>query len=165
MNLSRTKRRTLVDIYGYYKYKKNIQHPLGTTPYPFVKNSEVTDHKFSADFREWKMIVQLYLEKLKVYLEEGNSIQLGSKSGDLHLIKFKATHFIDFKKSREQGKVVRFAKNNIDNYFIGTSWSKKRVRFKLQYFWRIELNHTWLRRIYLDCEKDYTKIYKIRDSK
>jgi len=165
MNLSRVKRRTLVDIYAFYKYKKNIQHPIGTTPYPFVKQSEVTDHKLSADFREWKLVVQLYIEKLKVYLEEGNSIQLGSRTGDFHLAKFKAPNFIDFKKSREQGKVVRFAKNNVDNYFICSSWARKKMRFKLQHFWKIELSHSWLSRIYKDCEKDYTKIYKIRDSK
>lgn len=165
MNLSRCKRRTLIDVYYKYRYKKNIQHPPGTVPFPFIKQSECTDVIQSCDWYEWQEIVKLYLEKMKLYLEEGNTIELGSRLGEFHLTKIKANRFIDFKKSKEQGRVVKFAKNNVDNYFICSSWARKKVHLKLKSYWKVKLNERWLRKIYLACEKDYTKIYKIRDAK
>lgn len=165
MNSSRCKRRTLIDIYFFYKYKKNIPHSIGTVPSPFVKQSDCTDHKLSADWYEWKDVVTAYIEKLKLYLEDGNSIEIGSKLGAFHLVKLKAPYFIDFKKSKEQGKTVRFKSNNVDNYFIASCWARKKVHLKLRTFWKVKLNENWLRSIYLRSEKDYTKIYKIRDSR
>lgn len=164
MNLSRCKIKTLVDIYYLYPNKKNITHKLGTIPYPFIKQTECTDNKLSVDWKEWNTIVQLYISKLKVYLEEGNSIELGSKLGDFFLTKRKCDRFIDFKKSKEAGKKIAFRHNNTDNYYIYHSWPRKKVMLKLQSFWKISLNQRWLRSMYLACEKDYTKIYKIRDA-
>lgn len=164
MSLSRSKRLGLVDVYMKYKYKKNIKHPQGTTPQPFVKFSEVTDHKLSTDWNEWRDVVELYIEKLKLHLEEGNTIQLGSRLGEFHLTKRKSDRFIDFKKSREQGKVVKFYRNGVDNYYLYYSWARRVVHLKLKSFWKIKLNRKWIRNLYLKCEKDYTKIYKIRDS-
>jgi hypothetical protein len=165
MNLSRCKVRTLIDVYYLYKYKKNIPRVSGTIPVPFIKASECTDHPCSVDWYEWKEIITLYIEKLKTHLEEGNSIELGSKLGEFHLTKFKCDRFIDFKKSKEQGRMVTFKKNNVDNYFIATSWARRKIHLKLKGYWKVKLNDAWLRRVYLACEKDYTKIYKIRDSK
>ena len=165
MNLSRCKKRTLIDIYYLYKYKKNIPHKIGTIPVPFIKQSECTEHSNSVDWYEWKTIINLYIEKLKLSMEEGNSIEFGGKHGLIHLIKYQATRFIDFKKSKEQGKVVRFARNNIDNYFISAEWLRGTIRIRLKSYWKISLNTRWLRKMYLACEADYTKIYKIRDSR
>lgn len=164
MNLSRCKRRTLIDIYYLYKYKKNFQVKPGTIPVPFIKQSECTDHPNSADWYEWRDVVNLYLEKIKAYLEEGNSIELGHRLGEFRLERFKCDRFIDFKKSKEAGKVVRFAKNNTDNYFISYEWSRSKIYLKMKFYWKIKLNDKWLRSIYLACEKDYSKIYKIRES-
>lgn len=164
MNLSRCKTRTLIDIYYLYPNKKNIKHGPGTIPVPFIKQSECTDNKLSVDWKEWNMVVQLYISKLKAHLEEGNSIELGSKLGDFFLTKRKSDRFIDFKKSKEQGKKVAFKFNNVDNYFIYHSWPRKKVMLKMQAFWKISLNRKWVRSMYLACEKDYTKIYKLRDA-
>jgi len=154
---------TLIDIYYKYKYKKQIKHPPGTTPFPFIKAADITDHKYSADWFEWQKVVLLYLEKLKLYLEDGNFIELGSRLGDFALVKLKSQRFIDFKKSHAAGKVIKFARNNVDNYYICTTWVRKKAFLKLKSFWKIKLNRRWVRSIYLACEKDYTKIYKIRD--
>jgi len=165
MNLSRCKRKTLIDIYYTYKYKKNIPHPTNTVPFPFIKYSECTDTKLSADWQEWKLVIQAYIEKLKLLLEEGSSIMLESNLGEFFLAKAKAKKFRDFKKSKEQQKLIHFAKNNIDNYFITYGWVRVKASSKFKWYWTIKLNRVWLRRMYLACEKDYTKIYKIRDSR
>lgn len=164
MNLSRCKRRTLIDIYYLYKFKKNIKVKPGTVPVPFIKASECTEHPNSADWYEYRDVVNLYIEKLKAHLEEGNSIELAHKLGEFRLERFKCNRFIDFKKSKEQGKLVRFAKNNVDNYFISYNWARSKVYLKMKFYWKVKLNDAWLRSIYLACEKDYSKIYKIRES-
>lgn len=106
----------------------------------------------------------IYLEKLKKFLEDGNSIELGSKLGAFHLTKLKTTKFVDFKKSKEAGKVIKFTKSSADNYYIMTSWAKRKVSLKLKNMWRIKINRAWVRSIYKSCEQDYSKIYKIRDA-
>lgn len=165
MNLSRCKRKTLIDIYYFYKFKKNIPSKPETIPVPFIKYSECTDTNLSVDWYEWKEIILLYISKLKDHMEQGNSIELGPKLGAFHLAKFKAKRFIDKIKCKEKGKTVKMMKNNIDNYFITGEWLRGRIRLKMKSYWKIKLNAKWLRKIYLACEKDYTKIYKIRDSK
>jgi len=165
MNLSRCKKRTLIDIYYTYKFKKNLPFKDGTIPVPFIKQSECTDTPNSVDWYEWRDIVLAYIEKLKLAMEQGESIELGPKLGAFHLCKFKADRFIDLKKSKEQGKVVKMMRNNIENWFIAPEWIRGRVRLKMKTYWKIKLNRRWVRKIYLACEKDYTKIYKIRDSR
>jgi len=165
MNLLRSKRKTLVHIYLTYKYKKNIPHKLGTVPMPFIKHSECTDHKLSADWNEWNTVVTAYIEKLKLYLEDGNSIMLESGLGEFHLAKAKAKKFLDFKKSKENKKQIYFAKNNVDNYFITYSWVRCKSNKKFKWYWAIKLNRFWIRDIYAECEKDFTKIYKLKDSR
>jgi len=165
MNLSRCKRRTLTDVFFFYPYKKNIPYKENTIPVPYVKKQDCSDHRLSVDWYEWYMIVNLYISKLKNYLEDGNSIELASGGGAFHLVKFKCTRFVDFKKSAIAGKQITFVKNNVDNYFIATSWARRKVHIKLKCYWKVTLNSSWLRSMYLACEKDYTKIYKIHDSK
>ena len=165
MNLSRCKRKTLIDIYYKYPFKKNLPHKLGTIPVPFIKQADCTNTSNTVDWYEWRDIVNLYIEKLKLYMEEGNSIELGPKLGAFHLIKYKANRFIDLKKSKEQGKVVKMMRNGIDNYYIAPEWIRGKVRLKMKTYWKITLNRKWLRGIYLACETNYTKINKIRDSR
>lgn len=162
MNSSRYKRRTLVDIYRLYPYKKNIVTSGNTVPLPFVKSSEVTDTKVSCDWIEWSEIVSLYIEKLKIHLEEGNTIELAPRSGEFKLSKLKITRLIDKVRSGKEGRTVKIFKNNVDNYFICSKWTKSKANIKLSSYWRIRLNKSWLARMYKDCEKDYTKIYKLR---
>ena len=164
MNQSKVKRKTLIDLYRLYPHKKNRIVNDNTIPRPFVKQQDCTDNKLSADYDEWLKVVEHYIEKLKLKLENGESIEIGSKTGEFKLTKLKSNRFIDFKKSKEQKRQVRFAKNNIDNYFICSSWIKRRVNFKLKSYWKIDLNRAWLRKMYLAAEKDYTKIYKLQDA-
>lgn len=166
MNSSSSKRRTLVDIYQFYKYKKNLPYIQGVVPKPFIKQSECTDHRLSADWNEWSTVVKCYLGKLKEYLVNGNPIELGSRAGDFHLAKAKAYKgFTDFKKSKEQGRQVKFMYNNADNYFITYNWHRPNATFKLSSYWSIVLNRAWVKSIYKACESDFTKIYKIRDAR
>ena len=95
MNLSKYKRRTLKDIYFFYPYKKNLPFVEGVIPVPFVKHADCTDTNLSADWYEWQTIVLAYLEKLKLHLEEGNSIELGSRCGEFALAKLKTKSFIN----------------------------------------------------------------------
>lgn len=164
MNLSSCKKITLIDIYYHYPNKKNILHASNVVPKPFVKQSECTDNHLSTDWYEWKEVISAYIEKLKQYLEDGNSIELGSKLGAFYLVKLKTTKFVDFKKSKEAGKVIKFTKSSADNYFIMTSWAKGKVSLKLKSFWRIRLNRGWVRSMYKACESDFSKIYKLRDA-
>lgn len=165
MNVTRCKRRTLIDIYYTYKYKKNITHSLTTIPFPYIKKSECTDHQYSADWKEWLYVVTAYIEKLKIQMEEGHSVTLGSKMGDFILTKIKSDRFLDFKKSKEAGKQIYFKYNNVDNYYIASSWIKSNHPFKLRSYWKITLNRFWVRSIYERCANDYTKIYKIRNAR
>lgn len=164
-NSSRSKRVTLVDIYRTYEHKKNIKSSKGTVPTPFIPHSECTDNKLSADWHEWEKIIALYIEKLKFHLEEGNSIDLGSRLGEFHLIKAKAHNgFTDFKKSKEAGKVIKFKNNTADGHYILASWARRNIPLKLKTFWSVKLNRKWVRSIYDRCGTDYTKIYKIRNA-
>jgi hypothetical protein len=163
---SSSKRKTLIDIYYLYKYKKNIKAREGTTPKPFVKQADCTDHKLSADYTEWRDVVAAYLEKLKLFMEEGNTIELASKVGTFSLRKVKAKNgFTDFKKSKEQGKQIKFKNNNADNYYILYNWDRNKTGFKLKWYWWIQLNRGWICSIYQKCETDFTAIYKIKDTK
>ncbi len=162
MNLSRCKRRTLIDIYYLYPYKKNIPFKEGTIPMPFIKHSECTNTKLSVDWFEWQIIIKCYLKKLKEYLEEGNSIELGSNTGEFRLARVKSKRFLDFKKSKEQNKQVYRTISDADGHLIIPSWNRKKKLIKYSGFWQIKLNQTWLREMYVKCSKNYTQIYKLK---
>lgn len=162
MSLARYKKLTLIDVYLKYPFKKNIKTSLNTIPQPFIKHSECTDTKLSVDWKQWSEIVSLYIEKLKLHIEDGNGVELGTRQGNFMLQKVKLKSFVDRKKSAEQGKQVRFAKNNIDNYYFLPSWGKT-DKWRFRSFWTIKLNRQWMCDLYKKCELDYTQAYKIKN--
>ena len=96
-----------MDIYRFYPYKKNIPHKLNTVPIPFIKHDDCTNHRLSADWNEWKYVIENYIEKLKQHLEDGNSVEIAPRLGEITLRKIKAKSFTDRKKSKELGRTYR----------------------------------------------------------
>lgn len=103
----------LPDIYLYYKYKTRNQ--IGNTvPLPYFPKSEITDHKFSLTYPEWRRIITIYTKILTEELFNGFSVEMPNKLGTLSLVKVK-TSSVDYKRTN---KYIGNQKGKEDKEFI-----------------------------------------------
>jgi hypothetical protein len=163
---SRSKRITIKDFYQGYTYKKNPNYS-NTIPDPYVKQKDVTDHKYSLTYAEWLPIVEDYLECAAEVLTEGNRIKLPHNLGEFVLMKMKCRRFLDYVKSKDQGQQVYHAINSYDNYVLKLKWVRdiRTAIFPFKWSWHLDSTRELLLRGYKKCDKDYTHIYKFIDFK
>ena len=166
MTPSRYKSITPCDFFKFYPYKKQIVHPENTIPFPYVKKSEIVDnHSHSLDWFEWIEIVNTYIELLKEKLYDAEVIKFDGRLGLFQFKKLKCRRFLDFKKSKEQGKRVHRGKNEFDNYFFKLMWMRKNAKLlSTKWLWSVSAHSSVLLEIYNRARVDYTYIYKFSDT-
>lgn len=83
----------LIDLYMRYPYKKNpddfIPGKSKTVPIPYISHADSTDHKYSVDFKTYKLIITTFLGFLFQYLLQGGRYIMPGKMGDLIIYKYK----------------------------------------------------------------------------
>ena len=124
---------------------------------------------------EWRNIIYSYNEAYKEHiLETGNREKLPYGLGDISITKKKRKRIvcyegvehinlpIDWKKTKEKGKVIYNFNYHTEGFCFGWFWFKKTARFKHSNLWYFKpmrvtsrlLNH------YLTIDKKYQHLYK-----
>lgn len=128
----------------------------------------------SLSFEEWKTIVYTFNESFKSYiLETGEKAKLPYGIGDFSINKKKRkTHKeykgetrinlpIDWKKSREKGKIIYNFNHHTEGYFFGWSWFKDSARIKDVNLWFFKPTRVTSRLLshYLKTDNKYQHMY------
>lgn len=162
MNLSKTKSITLIDLFSFYPFKKNIETKDNVIPIPYIKKEDIVYNEKTIDYIVYRKVIDRYLELLVDYLKEGNKFKLPNKLGFIQIQRFKVKHFLDKVASKNQQKKVYKKSNGNENYMFFIKWMRnyKEAIFNYKWHWRLTPNRKLLRSLYQAAEKDYTFINK-----
>lgn len=123
---------------------------------------------------EWENIIYQYNESYKEYLlETGNKEKLPLGLGTFSIIKKKRRRLkgkndeyinlpIDWKKTREKGKIIYNFNYHTEGFFFGWHWFKKSARFKHSNLWYFKPSRVTSRLLahYINVDNKYQHIYK-----
>jgi nucleoid DNA-binding protein len=135
----------------------------------FCKN--YPEIKISYD--QWRNIIYTFNELFKQHiLETGEKIKMPYGFGDFSINKKKRRkrrgvndEFInlpvDWKKTKEKGKIIYNFNYHTEGYFFGWLWFKKTARFKNSNFWNFKPSRVTSRLLshYLKTDEKYQHIY------
>jgi len=125
-------------------------------------------------FDEWRNIVYQYIESYKEYiLETGEKVKLPYGFGEFSINKKKRRKIkgvdgkefinlpIDWKKTKEKGKVIYNFNFHTEGYFFGWLWFKKTARIKNVDLWFFKPTRTTSRLLshYIKVNDKYQHIY------
>ena len=126
-------------------------------------------------YLEWETIIYGYNDLFREHiLETGNKEKLPLGLGEVSIIKKKrkkiTTHDgvehinlpIDWKKTKEKGKVIYNFNYHTEGFFFGWFWFKKTARFKHANLWFFKPMRVTSRLIthYINVDEKYQHIYK-----
>lgn len=87
--------------------------------------------------KQYRDINELYFQVMYVYLiKTGNPIKFNFSLGELHIRKRRAEEEqkkVDFKKTKEYGKVIYHENNHSNGYYARFKWNKARVYLRHKY--------------------------------
>ena len=138
-------RRTGKDFYLLYPYKyRDIESK--TIPVPYFNKSEITDHRFTVTYKEWKLITNTYFSILQDYLLSGLPYKLPHGLGEIQFKKYKGGG-IDHKKTKEfygdlaykDKRIIRFKNVHTDGYRPVIKWNRKTAKLANKWLWRFNL--------------------------
>lgn len=124
---------------------------------------------------EWRNIVYTFYEEFRNYvLETGERAKLPQGFGDFTISKKKRRRIkygngrefinlpVDWKKTREKGKIIYNFNFHTEGYFFGWMWFKKEARFKFAGLWRFKPSRVSSRMIahYIKSDNKYQHIYR-----
>lgn len=125
-------------------------------------------------FDEWRNIIYQYIESYKEYiLETGEKVKLPYGFGEFSINKKKRRKIkgvdgkefinlpIDWKKTKEKGKVIYNFNFHTEGYFFGWMWFKKASRIKNVDLWFFKPTRTTSRLLshYIKTNDKYQHIY------
>lgn len=132
-----------------YPYKKWIQNTAGVTK-PYVKKEDRTSTPFSLTYKEWKHIIDTYLDVLAKHILEGDIVKI-PHFGELSMVKRKTRiNPIDWNKTkklcgRQKGKkakditLIRHKNLVTDGHLWMIEWAKLGdSKLKHSSLWRIK---------------------------
>lgn len=125
-------------------------------------------------FDDWKNIVYSFNENFKEYiLETGEKAKLPYGFGEFSINKKKRRkkkglndEFInlpvDWKKTKEKGKIIYNFNYHTEGYFFGWVWFKESARFKNSSLWYFKPTRTTSRLLshYINADEKYQHLYK-----
>ena len=126
-------------------------------------------------FEQWKSIVYTFNEYFKTYiLETGDKGRLPGGLGDFSITKKKRKKIktnngrefinlpIDWKKTKEKGKVIYNFNFHTEGYFFGWKWFKNTSRIRDIDLWYFKPSRVTARLLshYINTDKKYQRIYK-----
>jgi nucleoid DNA-binding protein len=126
-------------------------------------------------YKEWKEIIYSFNEGFRdEILQTGDRLKLPSGLGEFTINKKKRKQFktvngeekinlpIDWKKTKEKGKVIYNFNYHTEGYFFGWHWFKDSARFKHAHLWYFKPFRVTSRLIttYLNSDDKYQHIYR-----
>ena len=128
-------------------------------------------------FDEWKGILYGFNEEFKTYiLETGEKARLPGGMGDFSINKKKRKHIktdpktgrqfinlpVDWKRTREKGKIVYNFNDHTEGFYFGWNWFKKSARFKNCDLWYFKPTRVTSRLIrhYIKIDNKYQHLYR-----
>lgn len=127
------------------------------------------------NFEDWKKIIYAFNEAFRDYiLETGEKGRLPSGFGEFSINKKKRTPVkikegkefinlpVDWKKTKEKGKIIYNFNFHTEGFFFGWKWFKSSARIKFNELWYFRANRISSRTLahYLKIEKNYQHLYK-----
>lgn len=137
----------------------------------FCKNNS----SIKISFDEWKNIVYSFNESFKNYiLETGEKAKLPSGFGEFSINKKKRRKMkgvdgkefinlpVDWKKTKEKGKIIYNFNYHTEGYFFGWTWFKETARLKNSDLWYFKPSRITSRILshYLKTDEKYQHIYR-----
>lgn len=130
--------------------------------------------KIVLTYEQWRIIIYSFNEAFREYiLETGEKIKLPYGFGEISINKKKRKRLkgpnnefinlpIDWKKTKEKGKVIYNFNYDTEGYFFGWHWFKKSARFKQTDLWRFKPMRTTSRLLahYIKIDKKYQQLYR-----
>jgi hypothetical protein len=161
--MKRNKMITEKDIYYFYPYKKNPPSTGNTIPQPYVKKTDISDHRYTLTYDVWLSIIEDYISEVQTILFKGRIFKLPNFLGNLQLKKYKLKKRIDWGKTRREGKKVY--DNSTDIYRIIIKWNRnyKICRFKNSAHWKIRMGSGFANKLYQKSLDDPNYQYSIID--
>lgn len=129
----------------------------------------------SLSFDEWKKVIYAFGEAFRDYLlESGEKGRLPSGLGEFAITKKKRTVVkgngtntyvnlpVDWKKTREKGKIIYNFNFHTEGYFFGWGWFKKsaRLKFRELYYFKASRIASRMLAHYLNIDNKYQHLYK-----
>ena len=126
-------------------------------------------------FNEWKNIVYQYNEYFKNYiLETGEKARLPFGFGEFSINKKKRKKMktvdgkemvnlpVDWKRSREKGKIIYNFNYHTEGYFFGWMWFKESARIRNINLWYFKPSRTTSRLLshYINTDEKYQHLYR-----
>lgn len=121
----------LLDLYKKFRHKyRDPNKRAGHYTFP---KKEISSHPYALEFKEWKLIVQVFMKHLFEYLKEGHSWKLPYKMGYWQMFKHKTyRHVYNYKKGRElmeqgkleKGQFIKERKYFFNGYYPRLIWLK-----------------------------------------
>jgi len=126
-------------------------------------------------FDEWRNIIYSYNELFKEYiLETGEKVKMPFGFGEFSINKKKCKRIntvaggkqyinlpVDWKKTKEKGKIIYNFNYHTEGFFFGWYWFKKSARFKHSDLWYFKPARTTSRLLshYLTTNEKYQHLY------
>jgi len=125
-------------------------------------------------FDEWRNIIYQFNDQFKIYiLETGEKAKLPFGFGDFSINKKKRKKLktadgkdwvnlpVDWKKSKEKGKIIYNFNYHTEGYFFGWVWFKESVRLKNSDLWYFKPSRITSRLLshYINADNKYQHIY------
>ncbi len=127
-------------------------------------------------FEQWKGIIYGFNEYFKTYiLETGDKARMPGGLGDFTITKKKRKKMkspidgveyvnlpVDWKKTKEKGKVIYNFNFHTEGYFFGWKWFKNTSRIRNTKLWYFKPSRVTSRLLshYLNADKKYQHLYK-----
>ena len=159
--MKRNKRRSIIDFYAFYPWRKNPPFNGKTVPQPYVSKADISDHQHALTYNEWRLIVNDYLVLLKEYLLGGREFTPPNYMGSFQLRKYKVHRKINWFETNRLGFKKYF--DDTDQSMIILKWYREfeNSRFKYKFHWKLNLVDDFSQQIYRATVKDMNYIYTI----
>lgn len=158
----------------------NYRYPKQDGRYPYVKNEDSSDHVQAMTYKEWRPVIELYLQELVDFLIEGYEYKLPAGMGYFYLVRTK-TPRVDVEKSKvwyyslseddqeeAKGTFQRSFCWDLDGYRIYLKWDRSRargVRFQNKSFFRPVMVKPTFRYIRNKIKEDRSLLYRLKSVK
>lgn len=131
--------------------------------------------EINLSYEEWRIIIYSFNEAFRDYiLETGEKVKLPCGFGEFSIKKKKRRKVksngekefinlpIDWKKTREKGKVIYNFNYHTEGFFFGWQWFKDPARFRFSDLWFFKPSRTTSRMLahYLKTDDKYQHIYR-----
>ena len=151
------------DIYYFYPYKKNPPLTGKTVPQPYVKKSDVSDHKYAITYDVWLSIISDYIDEVSQLLFKGKIVKTPNFLGTFQLKKYQLKKLVHWGRTRQEGKMVYIQDSDLYRIIIKWNRNYKICKFKNAEHWKIRMNSAFAAKIYQKSLEDPDYQYSIID--